>query len=75
MLSTQRAVNVVAVSDGFVVFEENSVVYAWSPSGGTKLLFQGLPARAFMHGSTLYFVNNGSALPAGGGAVYALPLN
>jgi hypothetical protein len=64
----------VIVSGGFVVFEENSALYAWSPSGGRKLIFQGLPVKEFMHGSTLYFVNS-SAFSTGGGAVYAVTLN
>jgi hypothetical protein len=61
------------VSGGFVVFEENSAVYQWSPSGGRKLVFQGLPVKEFMHGSTFYFVNS-SAFSTGGGAVYAVAL-
>jgi PKD repeat protein len=70
VVSTLAALNPnnmkMAISGGYVVFEENSKLYAWSPARGRRILFESKPAQLMMHGKTVYFVN--------GLAVYAVPL-
>jgi hypothetical protein len=44
-------------SGGYVVFEEGGKLYAWSSSGGRRLLFDSNPGQVNLTGKTVYFTN------------------
>ena len=44
-------------SGGYVVFEEGGKLYAWSISGGRRLLFDSNPGQVNLTGKTVYFTN------------------
>lgn len=44
-------------SGGYVVFEENSKLYAWSTAGGRQILFDAVPGQVHLSGKTVYFTD------------------
>jgi hypothetical protein len=67
-ISTQLGTVFFGSSGGFVFFEEGGKLYAWSSSGGRKLLFEAAPGPVRLTGKTVYFTNGTSQ------AVYAVTL-
>jgi hypothetical protein len=56
-ISTLQGTSFVGSSGGYVVFEENTKLYAWSPAGGRQLLFEAAPGQVHLTGKTVYFTN------------------
>jgi hypothetical protein len=52
-------------SGGYIVFQENNKLYAWSVSGGRKLLFDAQAGGVTLTGKTMYFTNGTQQLVYG----------